>query len=113
MRGATERMTAVQFQEALRHAGRFRSRSLVGDPLAAAVKRIEQNPTFSQSRLLARMLSALAYGSGEFRQAEVAAFDSETLAMVIGLMDAHAAGTPTREDWARAVDAATAAAAGA
>lgn len=113
MPGATDRMTVVQFQEALRHAARFRSRSMVGDPLAAAVKRIEQNPAFSQSRLLARMLSALAYDSGEFRHAEVAAFDSETLAMVIGLMDVRAAGTSTREDWTRAVDAAAAAGAGA
>ena len=107
--GASERLSAVQFQEALRHAARFGSRSLVGDPLDAAVKRIEKNPAFSQSRLLARMLFALANESGEFRRAEVAAFDSETLAVVIGLMDARAAGTSTREDWTRAVNAATAA----
>jgi hypothetical protein len=33
--------------------------------------------------------------------------------MVITLMDAHAAGTSTREDWVRAVDAAKAAELGA
>jgi len=75
--------------------------------------RIEQNPTHSQSRLLTRVLSALTYDLGEFRRAEIAAFDAETLAIVISLMDAHAGGALTREDWTRAADAAMAAQRGA
>jgi hypothetical protein len=60
-----------------------------------------------------RLTAALTYQQGEFRRAEVAALDSETLAMVITLMDAHAAGTSPREEWVRAVDAANAAQLGA
>lgn len=99
-----EILSAAQFEEALRHITRFRSYPPVVDPLNAAVKGIRQNPAFLQSRLLARVLSALAYGLGEFRRAELAAFDSETLATVISLMDIHAAGTLARGDWVRAAD---------
>jgi hypothetical protein len=102
-------LSAVRFQEELRRVTRYRPSLLVGDPLDAAVRKIEQNPAFAQSRLLTRMLAALTYQQGEFRRAEIAAFDSDTLAMVITLMDAYAAGTTTRENWVRAVDAAKAA----
>ena len=102
--GATELLSATRFQEELRRVARFGSRVLVGDPLAAAVRKITQNPAFTQSRLLARMLAALTYQKGEFRRAEVAAFDSATLAMVISLMDAYAAGTSPREEWIGAVN---------
>ncbi|MBI4194127.1 MAG: hypothetical protein HY526_03500 [Betaproteobacteria bacterium] len=77
------------------------------------MKKIEQNPAFTQSRLLTRILAALTYQQGEFRRAEIAALDGETLAMVITLMDAHAAGKSTRDEWIRAVDAANAALVGA
>jgi hypothetical protein len=107
--GGGELLSALRFQEELRRVTRFRFHAPVGDPLDAALKRIEQNPAYSQSRLLARVLAALTYGLGEFRRAEIAAFDSETLSMVICLMDAHAAGTSTREEWERAVESAMAA----
>ena len=109
--GAGEVLTAVEFQEALRHVIRFRQQTPVADPLASVVKRIEENPAFSQSRLLTRILDALTYRQGEFRRAEIAAFDAETLALVITLMDAHAAGT--RAEWEQAVKAARAAELGA
>ena len=102
--GATELLSAARFQEELRRVARFRPKVPIGDPLAAAVRKIAQNPAFTQSRLLARILAALTGQKGEFRRAEVAAFDSDTLAMVIALMDAHAAGTSTREEWIGAVD---------
>lgn len=111
--GATELLSAARFQEELRRVARFRSRPQVGSALDATVRKIEQNPAYTQSRLLTRILAALTYQRGEFRRAEIAALDSETLAMVITLMDAHAAGTSTREEWIRAVDAATAAQTGA
>jgi len=112
--GATELLSAARFQEELRRVARFfRSRLLVGDPLDAIVRKIEQNPAFAQSRLLTRILAALTYQQGEFRRAEIAALDSETLAMVITLMDAQAAGTSTREQWICAVDTAMAAQLGA
>jgi len=107
--GATELLSAVRFQEELRRVVRFRPPLPVGDALAAAVKKIEQNPAFTQSRLLTRILAALTYQQGEFRRAEIATLDSEMLSMFITLMDAYAAGTSTREEWIGAVDAARAA----
>jgi hypothetical protein len=111
--GAVELLSVSRFLEELRHVARYGRALPVGDPLAAAVRRIENGPALAQSRLLTRILAALTYQQGEFRRAEVAALDSETLAMVITLMDAHAAGTSTREDWVRATDAAKAAELGA
>ena len=107
--GAIELLSFARFEEELRRVTRFRQYPPVGDPLDAAVRKIEKNPAFTQSRLLTRLLAALTYQRGEFRRAEIAAFDSETLAMVIALMDAHAAGTSTREAWIGAVDQANAA----
>lgn len=107
--GATELLSAVGFQEELRRVVRYRTSPPIGDPLDAAVRRITQNPAFTQSRLLARVLTALLYREGEFRRAELATFDSDTLAMVIALMDAHAAGTSSREEWVRAANDAKAA----
>lgn len=107
--GATELLSAVRFQEELRRVARYRTSAPVGDPLDFAVKKILDNPAFTQSRLLARVVVALSDGEGEFRRAELATFDSNTLAMVITLMDAHAAGTPPRDDWIRAADAVKAA----
>ncbi|MGH8632551.1 MAG: hypothetical protein ACRET7_00295 [Burkholderiales bacterium] len=106
---AIELLSIGRFQEELRRVTRFRLHPPVGDPLNATVRKIEKNPAFAQSRLLTRLLAALTYERGEFRRAEVAAFDSETLSMVIALMDAHAAGTSTREEWICAVDLANAA----
>jgi hypothetical protein len=106
---ATELLTAVQFQEELRRVVRYRASPPIGDPLDAAVRRITQNPAFTQSRLLARVLTALTCQEGAFRRAELATFDSNTLAMVIALMDAHAAETSPPEDWIRAADDARAA----
>ena len=110
---SAELLSVTSFQEELRGIARYRSHPPVGDPLDSAVKRIERNPAHAQSRLLTRILAALVHQEGEFRRAEIAALDSETLAMVISLMDAHAAATSTREDWVRAVEAARAAELGA
>ena len=111
--GAVELLSVPRFMEELRRVARYGRALPVGDPLAAAVRRIENSPALAQSRLLTRILAALTYQQGEFRRAEVAALDSETLAMVITLMDAHVAGTSSREDWVRAVDATKAAELGA
>lgn len=109
-----ELLPIVGFEDELRrNVHFFRPRSPAGDPLAKALKQIEQNPAYSQSRLLTRILSALTYQEGEFRRAEASSLDSETLFMVIDLMNAYAAGTPAREEWIRAVDAARAAQGGA
>ncbi|HJQ64102.1 MAG TPA: hypothetical protein VJ834_14710 [Burkholderiales bacterium] len=104
--GAIELLSISRFQEELRRAARFASAALVGHPLDAAVKKIAKNPAFSQSRLLSRVLTALTYQRGEFRRAEIAAFDADTLAIVINLMNAHDAGTSTPDEWIAAVEAA-------
>lgn len=111
--GTGELLSAIRFQEELRRAARFLPRFLVENPLLEAVKKIEQNPAFTQSRVLTRILAALTYQQGEFRRAEISALDSKTLSMVITLMDAYADGIPAREDWVRAVDTAMAAQLGA
>jgi len=111
--GTTELLSPAGFEEELRRVARFRTRIPVTGLLDAAVRRIEANPAFAQSRLLTRILTALAYREGEFRRAELSALDVATLDIVIALMDACAAGTSPREDWVRAVDAAKAAQLGA
>jgi len=100
-----EQLSIIRFQEELRRAAHGRA-GPVGNALDAAVKKIEKNPALAQCRLLTRVLAALAYKTGEFRLAEIAAFDAETLTMVIALMDAEVSGTVAREQWISAVDAA-------
>ncbi|HET9403756.1 MAG TPA: hypothetical protein VFO57_04160 [Burkholderiales bacterium] len=107
--GAAELLSIPRYLEELRRVARYRPGPPIGEPLDAAVKKIEKNPAFAQSRLLTRILAALTYQEGEFRRSEVAALDSDTLAMVIMLMDRQAAGTTTREEWVCAVELARAA----
>ena len=103
-------MSALEFQEELRRVARFDSRPPVENPLAVAVQRIKDNPALSQSRLLSRILTALTYERGEFRRAELSAFDSPTLSIVVALMNVARAGTTVRGDWVDAVSACDAAA---
>lgn len=102
-------LSPAQFQDELRRAARLDPPCLADNPLAAAVKQIQQNPTFTQSRLLTRILNALTYERGDFRRAEISALDSATRAIVMALMNASSAGTTTRAQWEDAVKAANAA----
>ena len=111
--GTGDLLSPIQFLQEVRRVIRFRLQTAVENPLEEAVKKIEQNPALTQSRLLTRILTALIYQQGEFRQAEIASLDAATLAMVITLMDAQTSGTFPREEWARAVDASEAAQLGA
>ena len=111
---AVELMPMSGFQDELRRSAQFfRQRAPAADPLAETVKQIQQNPAYAQSRLMTRILVALAYQEGEFRRAEAATLDSESLFLVLKLMDAYAAGAHSRDEWVRAVDAARAAELGA
>ena len=101
-------ITLAQFQEEVRRNARFTASAPPAEALAAAVQAITANPAFSQSRLLGRMLRALTEKGGQFRRAEVSAFDTPTLRLAVSLMDAESAGTNTRAEWLEAV-AATAA----
>ena len=96
-------LTTVQFQEELRRAARLDAPCVLEDPLAEAVRQIQKNPAYTQSRLLTRILDALTYTRGDFRLAEISALDSSTRSMVIALMDAFIAGTTARTKWEDAV----------
>ncbi len=109
MSGNDEPWPIARFETELRGSAQSRGCIAVANPLAEALKIIELNPAFAQSRLLARVMSALATACGSFRRAEVSAFDSRTLAIVLSLLDAAKTGVPAREEWTRAVALATAA----
>jgi hypothetical protein len=104
-----EPMSVVRFEAELRRGVQAMAPMAFPDALGDVVKSIELNPAFPQSRLLARLLSALVSQVGEFRSAEVFAFDTKTRAMVVALLDAFAAGIPGRDEWQRAVTSALAA----
>ena len=95
-------MSLEEFQAELRRTARFAEKESPRDVLAATVQHVCDNPAFSQSRLLGRMVRALTDGRGEFRAAEVSAFDAPTLRLVVALMNAALAGTHTRADWLNA-----------
>ena len=105
----TDVMSLKEFEDELRRIARFEPSDPVTDVLSNAVKKITLNPALSQSRLLTRVLRALAHEGGEFRRAEMAGFDSATLRMVIGLMNAARDRTHTRKEWMTAVEMAAAA----
>ena len=109
MAGLAELMSLTQFEEEVRRVGRFGSNVAIADPLAAALKHISDNPACNESRLLGRLLHALHEHTGEFRRAEISAFDSRTLKIVVALMDTARAGTTTERQWVDAVAAADAA----
>jgi hypothetical protein len=95
-------MSAPQFEAELRHVARFNGKAIIDNPLAAAVKKICDNPALAQSRLLGRIVTALAFEGGEFRRAEASMLDSPTLALVISLMNAHRDETIPHADWINA-----------
>ncbi len=104
-----EQQSFLGFQDALRHLTRFMRGPPLDNPLEIAAKSIETNPAFAQSRLLTRLLAAMASQSGEFRLAEISVFDRDTLTVIVALMNTHDAGSATAADWQRAVDRAHAA----
>jgi hypothetical protein len=92
----TDDMSLSQFRDELRRVGRFDVSELPANPLNAAVQKIKDNPACGPARLLARMLKALTYESGEFRRAEASAFDRTTLRLAIALMNAARTGGEVR-----------------
>lgn len=98
-----EEHSFARFLAALRHITRFMTAAANGHPLNDAVKHIESNPAFAQSRLLSRVITALNTREGEFRPAEISVFDGETLKLIVGLMNAKDAGTFTSGEWDSAV----------
>lgn len=105
----TDTLSVTRFQEELRRGVQALAPAAFPSPLNDVMQSIERNPAFPQSRLLTRLLSALISQAGEFRSAEVFAFDTKTRAMVVALLDGFAAGIPGRDEWQRAIDSANAA----
>ena len=105
MAGLSDVMSLPQFQEEIRRIARFEVSDPVAGALGAAVQKIKDNPAFSQSRLLSRVLRALTDQAGEFRRAEASAFDTATLRLVVALMEASRAGTNPHAEWEKAVTA--------
>ena len=73
------------------------------DPLNAALRLIDPNPTTPQARLLIRLRDAIANDVGEFRIAELSLLDTDTLALAVSLKDAWEASVYTAKQWKRAV----------
>ena len=108
-RSSADALTAAEFQDELRQSARLDRPLEVADPLAAALAQIEQHPSFAQSRLLTRILSALTYSEGTFRRAELATFDLPTRGLAVALVKSCAEGIAPRDAWVKTVDAAHAA----
>ena len=108
-RTTSEVLSLAQFQVELRRIAPPVDDNPAGNSLAAAVEQLRANPAFAQSRLLARLVHALTRQSGEFRRAELAAFDTATLRLVIGLLNVAAARSMSSAEWQQA-DAACASA---
>lgn len=106
---SADTLSVTRFQEELRRGVQTLAPLAFPNPLSDIVQSIERNPAFPQSRLLTRLLSALISQVGEFRSAEVFAFDTKTRALVVALLDAFASGIPGHDEWQRAVDSAVAA----
>ena len=102
-------MSLQQFQQELRRLARFGSKAGAEDPLAWILETIVQNPAFSESRLLTRLLTAVTYQTGEFRFAEAAVFHSKTLAMIVSFLDMRLGGSLSDARCRLAVEAAGAA----
>jgi hypothetical protein len=111
-RSGSDALTAAEFQDEVRLSARLDRPLVIEDPLAAALEQIQQHPFFAQSRLLARILTALTYSEGSFRRAEIASFDLPTRGLVVALIaecaECAEGGAP-REAWVKAVTAANAA----
>lgn len=101
---STELMTAAQFfQETSREASFYRQ-PLVEDALSKTVIEIELSPSLAQSRLLTRILVAVAGGAGEFRRADLTLLSVKALSMIDSVIQGHASGRFSQDDCVRAAD---------
>ncbi len=98
-----ELVSSIDFQDEMRRVARSHWLPNVEDPLGKLVTIIEDGPAFAQSRLLIRILDALAQQQGAFRHADITLLAMDTLGVVNSLLDAYAAGRVTAEDCKRAV----------
>ena len=105
----SDSLSIQEFSRELRYGIRPDSIAAIRDPIAAALALIEEHPQLLQALLLARILSALTSGIGQFRKAEVFGLDQPTRALAVALDNVRTAGSVPDAVWERAVDAAGAA----
>ena len=102
--GVAARQSFARFKEALLHITRFMTDPLLESPLDTAIQRIEENPAFTQHRMLTRLLAAIPGQQGEFRTEEASVFDRNTLALIRSLIHAYDSGTSSAADWQHAIE---------
>jgi hypothetical protein len=98
-----------EFGRELRYGLAAEAIAAVECPLDTAVLQIQNHPQHLQSLLLSRILSALAFGVGQFRRAEVFGLDRATRALAVALMNLRESGAVPAGSWEGAVDHAGAA----
>jgi hypothetical protein len=74
----------------------------VEDPLRIALLAVDRTPATGESRLMIRLLNALANDVGEFSMAELMLFDAHWLAVAVSLIDARMAGIYSDRQWTQA-----------
>ena len=72
------------------------------DPLAAAKRFLAQHAETAEGRALQRTLEGLASGTGEFTESDTWLFSSDTLDLVVALVDARLDGRYEEDEWQRA-----------
>jgi len=72
------------------------------DPLATAKRFLAQHAETAEGRALQRTLEGLASGTGKFTESDAWLFSSETLDLVVALIDARLSGRYQEDEWQRA-----------
>ena len=98
-------LSIEEFALELRYGIRPDAVATVENPLDAALVLIEKHPQHLQSVLLARILSALTFGGGQFRKSEVFGLDRPSRLIAVALGDVRLAGTVPIDAWQHAVEA--------
>jgi hypothetical protein len=105
----SDSLSIQEFSRELRYGIPPDTIAAIGDPITAALGLIEEHPQHLQALLLARILSALTFGAGTFRKAEVFGLDRPARALAVALENVRTAGSVPNAVWESAVDAAGAA----
>lgn len=71
------------------------------DPLAAAKRFMARQAETAEGRALQRTLEVLANSTGEFAESDTWLFSSETLDLVVALVDARLSGRYQDDEWRR------------
>lgn len=93
-----------QFGDELRRFSHPRPLATIPNPLEYVLGLVKENPALGSSRLLVRLLAALAGVAEAFRYAEVGSLDSATTSAVILLIQDHRAGATKTADWVLAAE---------